>query len=229
MTEDSHLNMHSALVGYPSKAAFGRAIPKNKIYEHSKANTRLKDLFVKEVEQITWQYKLAPETINLLGKPGVPEIQVFRIQLKTPEFHLDVLRAIDGVVQFPIIFELEFDGRTQVVACYKRPNEAAASRWVLSEYFKTDWIPASGSRAPMPLALDLGSLYEQLLHRLIPLRVRAQETLAALVARVEQVCAKEREITQTAARMEREKQFNRKVEINATLRKLKAELEELRR
>ena len=36
----------SALIAYPKQAAFGRVLPKNKIYEHSGANTRLKDLFV---------------------------------------------------------------------------------------------------------------------------------------------------------------------------------------
>ena len=54
----------SALIAYPKQAAFGRVLPKNKIYEHSGANTRLKDLFVKQVEQIVWQYKLAPETLR---------------------------------------------------------------------------------------------------------------------------------------------------------------------
>ena len=96
----------SALIAYPKQAAFGRVLPKNKIYEHSGANNRLKNLFVEQVEQIVWQYKLAPETVNLPARPGVPEIQVFSIQLKTPELHEDVLSCIDGAVQFPILFEL---------------------------------------------------------------------------------------------------------------------------
>lgn len=50
----------SALIAYPKQATFGRVLPKNKIYEHSGANTRLKDLFVKQVDQVIWQYKLAP-------------------------------------------------------------------------------------------------------------------------------------------------------------------------
>lgn len=229
MTENCRPNMHPAFVNYPAKAAFGRTLPKNKIYEHSKANTRLKDLFVKEVEQIVWEYKLAPETINLPARPGVPEIQVFRIHLKTPELNRDVLRAIDGVVQFPIVFELDFDGRMQIVACYKRPSEADASRWVLSDYFETGWLPSNGQRSAIPLALDLASLYEQLLHHLIPLPARPKEPLAALVARVEQVQAKEREVARTAARLEKERQFNRKVEINAALRQLKTELDQLSR
>ena len=92
---------HPAFISYPKQATFGRNLPKNKIYENSGANTRLKDLFVGQVEQIVWQYKLAPETINLPARPGVPEIQVFAIQLKTPDLNLDVLRCIDGAVQFP--------------------------------------------------------------------------------------------------------------------------------
>lgn len=218
----------SALIAYPKQAAFGRVLPKNKIYEHSGATTRVKDFFVKQVEQIVWAFKLAPETIHLPARPGVPEIQVFSLQLKTPELHTDVLRCIDGAIPFPIVFELTFDGRTQVVAAYKRPNEADASRWVLSNYFASDWLPMDSERTAMPVALHLGGLYEQLLHRLIPLSVRPQETLTELVARVEQAQAKQRELDKTTARLGKEKQFNRKVEINAELRKLRTELNGLK-
>lgn len=227
MTQPSRASRHPAFIGYPAQAAFGRTLPKNKVYEHSGANTRLKDLFVRQVEQIVWAFKLAPETINLPARPGVPEIQIFRLQLKTPELHRDVLRCIDGAIPFPILFELTFEGRTQVIAAYKRPNEADASRWVLSDYFATDWLPADCERTAMPVALHLGGLYEQLLHRLLPLSARAQETLAERVARVEQAQAKQRELDKTRARLEKEKQFNRKVEINAQLRKLKKDHEAL--
>ena len=232
MSQPALLVANAAFIGYPKQATFGRNLPKNKIYEYSSANTRLKDLFVEQVEQIVWQYKLAPETINLPAKSGVPEIQVFAIQLKTPELHLDVLRCIDGAVQFPIIFELSFDGRTQVIAAYKRAvlsrGESDASRWVFSDYFATAWLPSDCERAAMPLALDLGGLYEQALHRLISTPARPQESLADLVARVEQVATKQREVEKAASRLAKEKQFNRKVEINAELRKLKDELEVLK-
>lgn len=220
---------HPAFISYPKQAIFGRTLPKNKVYEHSGANTRLKNLFVEQVEQIVWQYKLAPETINLPAKTGVPEIQVFAIQLKTQELNRDVLRCIDGAVQFPIVFELSFDGKTQVVAAYKRPSESDASRWVMSDYFATEWLPSDDQRTVMPLALDLGSLYEQVLQRLIPLPARQNENLFDLVARIELVAAKQREVEKTASKLAKEKQFNRKVEINASLRQLKTELEQLSR
>jgi len=223
----------SALFAYPRQAEFGRTLPKNKIYEHSGASTRLKDLFVAQVEQIVWRYKLAPETTNLSAKPGVPEIQVFEIRLKTPELHHDVLRCVDSAVQFPIIFELTHglgaEAKTRVVAAYKRPSDVDGAGWVSSAYFESGWIPAPTVREPFPLALDLNSLYEQLLRRLIPLTARSQESLRDLVARAEQVLAKSREVERAEARLAKEKQFNRKVEINSTLRQLRAELEQMGR
>lgn len=231
MSQPSVAKSCAALVSYPKQAEFGRTLPKNKIYENSGANTRLKDMFVEQVEQIVWLYKLAHETTNLPAKPGVPEIQVFAIQLKTPELHHDVLRCIDGAVQFPIIFELTYgsgaDALTQVVAAYKRPSDADASRWVLSDYFATDWLPSDYPRAPTPLALDLAVLYEQLLQRIIPLSVRKFEPLRELVARVELATQMRKEIDRATAAMVREKQFNKKVEINSFLRDLKTKYERL--
>jgi|SRR5690625_132542 len=70
-------------------------------------------------------------------------------------------------------------------------------------------------------AVDLGGLYEQLLQRLIPFPARPQETLAELIERVEQAQAKQRDVDKMPVRPAKEKQFNRKVEINAQLRQLK--------
>ncbi|HGN3171794.1 TPA: DUF4391 domain-containing protein [Pseudomonas aeruginosa] len=218
---------HLALISYPKQATFGRVLPKNKIYERSGANTRLKDLFVEQVDQIIWQYKLAPETINLPAKPGVPEVQVFRIILKTGELSVDVLKCIDSAVQFPILFELEHEGKVKVIAAHKRPSEADACKWVISDYFWTAWIPLNSKRSEMPVVLDLAGLYESLLQRLIPLAPRVHESFAVLVERLEGVRTKQREIEKVRSKLAKEKQFNRKVEINATLRLLNNELEEL--
>lgn len=216
---------HPAFVQYPSQASFGRPVPKSKIYDNGRVSARLKDLFVKQVEQIVWQYKLALETIHLSARPGVPEIQILQIQLKLSELHHDVLRCIDQAIPFPLIFELTFLGQSRVIAGYKRPGATEAGGWIVSEYFATDWFPADTERAAMPMALHLGSLYEQLLHRLVPLAPRPNEPLAALVERAGKIRSLRGELKKTISKLETEKQFNRKVEINSALRKLKCDLE----
>lgn len=116
--------MSHALFHFPKQAAFERVVPKSKIYEHSKPSNTVKELFIKQVEKIVWQYKLAPETINLTAKPSVPEIQIFSLALKTPDLSEDVLRCIDQAIPLPIFYQLTFEDRIKVKAAYKLTRRA---------------------------------------------------------------------------------------------------------
>jgi hypothetical protein len=209
------------LFEYPAKAAFGRVLPKSKIYEHASPTTALKELFVREVDQIIWKYKLAPETINVPHTKAVPEIQIFYITLKNGELKEDVLRCIDKTIPFPLIFELRYNRQCKVIATYKRPNEADSTKWVVGEYFSTEWIPEITTRLTLPIALDLEVLYEKLLSPLMPYPPIGKEHLQDRVARIEKIRTKQRELEKSEARLNKEKQFNRKVEINAEIRNIK--------
>lgn len=230
---------HPALIDYPERARVGRVVPKNRIMVSGAPSRRVRDQLTAQVARITWQYKLAAETLNLKGSEAVPEIQVFRLALKpagvSDDLPVEVLKCIDRAIGFPLIFELASsreDGASRdairVAATYKRPSEADAGKWVIGEYFATDWLPADAPRAPLPVALDLVRLYEQMLRQLIPLHTREGESIAALAERQRQVATKQRECRQLETRLHREKQFNRKVELNRQLRELMAELEALR-
>jgi len=221
--------MTAVLFDYPKKAAFGRVLPKNKIYEHGSVSSTVKQLFVRQEEQIVWQHKLAPETVNLKPSRAVPEIQIFSIALKGDELKPEVLRCIDLAIPFPIIFELRFDGKVKPLAAFKRPNEADASKWVISEYFDGDWAPGDTPRNPLPMVFDLEALYGHLLMPLMPYPARPAEGLQARVERMELIHLKQRELERCEARLRKEKQFNHKVAINAELRDLKQKLENLTR
>jgi hypothetical protein len=219
----------SALFAFPKSAAFGRVLPKSKIYDHADITTATKAHFVSQVDQIVWAFKLAPETINLAATKSVAEIQVFKIALKSGELNPDVLRAIDRAIPFPIIFELHFGGRLKTVAAYKRPSGADSAKWVVSDYFESEWAVDDAPRVALPVALNLGGLYEKLLAPLLPHAALDGETCGEHVARVEQVRAKQREADKIKARLSCEKQFNRRVEINAELRTVNSQLDHLMR
>jgi hypothetical protein len=139
----------------------------------------------------------------------------------------DVLRTMDRAIPSPIFFDLTFDGRVKSSAAYKRPGGSDASKPVVDVYFETDWQPAGIARPPLPVALDLAGLYEQMLRVLLPLPPRAGEAIDAQVERARLIRMRENECNRLEARVRQEMQFNRKVEINAELRRQRAELNQL--
>jgi len=213
-----------AFFDYPKAAAFGRVLPKSKIYENSNASAKLRQSFVDQVGQIIWQYKLAPETTNLDATQSVAEIQVFKINLRVANLDDEVLRTIDKTIPYPIIFELAHNGKRKAVAAYKRPSEADPSKWVISEYFSSEWEAENNPRQPLPSTLDLGGLYARLLNALMPAVVEAGEPIAARVERIQLIHLKQREVARVKSRMAREKQFNKRIAINAELRVIQNQL-----
>jgi len=216
-----------ALFAWPSQAAVARPVAKTKIYAHAKPSAALRAMFVAQVDGITWAYKLAPETINLPAKPGVPEIEVFELALKLPQLNHAVLRCIDKAIPFPILFNLRFEGRTQPVAAYKRPSDAASDQWVVGDYHAAPWQKDGISRPALPMALNLLGLYEQLLRQHLTAPARPGESLRDQLDRLTSLSAKQLAAAKLESRRNAEKQFNRKVEINAQLRTIRQELEGL--
>jgi hypothetical protein len=216
------------MFAYPKQAEFNRVLPKSKIYAHAKPSKAVKDLFVSQIGEIVWKYKLSPETINLPARHGITEIQVFEIALKTEDLDEDVLRTIDKAIPFPILFQLTHGDRIRFATSYKRPSDADASKWVIEASFISDWQPGSLERPPLPVALDLATLYEHLVRRHLPLLQRPGESIRDHVTRLTAIRGKEKECHQLEGRLNKEKQFNRKVEMNAAVRMLRQELDALR-
>lgn len=217
------------LFDYPKNAAFGRILPKSKIFEHSRPSVAIKELFTRQVKQIVWEFKLAPETINLPRTANVPELQVLSITLKESEIRHEVLQCIDKSIPFPLLFELHFEGQIKVIAAYKRPSDLESSKFVLSDYFETPWMSSYTSRKTLPIVLNLEELYVHMINPLLPFPAYQYEGLATCIEKMAQVMVKQREIEKGKEKLRKEKQFNRKVEINAELRVLIQELENLTR
>lgn len=209
---------------FPSQSKFDRVIPKTKIYSNSKAAKSLKELFISEVEQIKWSYKLASETTNLPASKNVPEIQIFTVILRSDSKKEAVLQAIDTAIPFPLIFELHFNNKYCYGVAYKRPSEADSTKWVVGDYFFSPWEDEVDETTPLPVALTLDTLYYELIKKIVPFETRDGEAIAHFIARVEDITKLQREALKVEKRMNREKQFNRRVELNRELQNLKHEI-----
>ena len=133
--------------------------------------------------------------MNLAATKAVSEIQVFGIGLRNGKLDEDVLRAIDRAIPFPLIFELSWSGKRKAVAAFKRPSDADSTKWVVSAYFATDWASDDAPRRPLPVALNLGGLYDGLLTALMPNAAGSGEDIQVRVARMEAIRTKTRRWT----------------------------------
>jgi hypothetical protein len=214
---------------YPERTRKDRILPKNKVYGNAQPSNAVRRHFVSQVEQIVWRNVLISETVNLPGRDGIEGIQVFEIALKTGDLKEDVLRSLDRAIPWRLFFELTFNGQVRFAAAYKRGSDGGSATPVVEDYFLSPWQPAVTPRLALPVALDLASLYEQMLLRHMqasPLAVssRAGESVAEAVERCKTIRARQRERRRLETALRRERQFNRKVEINAALRRCQDDL-----
>lgn len=210
---------------FPKSAEFGRIIPKNKIYEHGCSSSAIRQFFIDEVDQIRWSYKLAPKTVNLPATPAVKELQVISIALRSSCLDDRVLQSIDKSIPSPILFELTADKKLQYAICYKRRNETAQNKLVISGYFRSDWMSIESERQPLPVSLSIEALYHFFIRSLISLFPKEEETIEALVERAELFQEKQKEAEKLKIKRDREKQFKRRVEINKEYNDLLTEIE----
>ena len=208
---------------FPPSTAFGKPVPKSRIYTHALPSRRVKDLFVSQIAEILWAHKLSPETLRLPPTPGVPEIQIFDLTLKGGALDDDVLHSIDRAVPYPVIHRLRSDQGIAYSAAFKRPSESDSRQWVVGARFTTPFALPPPEPPPLPIVLDLGHLYAALFAPLLPLPPRAAEPLADHIARCETHLRLTRQIDLLAAKVRREKQFNRRVALNQQLKPLLAE------
>ena len=183
-------------------------VPKTKFYEHGSVRTALREKFVDDIQRITWAYKLADDTIRLRGTATVPEIQVFTIETKGADVSEEVLAAIDKTVHFPIIFEVASTQRVRMVAAQKTLNGKVPH---IATYFTT----------------DLPSLYEALLGSLLPVPMRAGETVSEATDRLERARKLQREMVALEKKLRNEPQLNRKIDLRRQLKERETALVEL--
>lgn len=215
------------MFAYPPQAAVDRVIPKNMIYKNARPSTAVKNYFISQVRDIVWKYKLSQDTINLSPKEGIREIQVFDITLKTFEFNQDILKTIDKAIPYPIFFRVRFGESVNRIIALKRPAGSEPDKSAISDYFQTGWQDAQAPEKPLPVALDLKSLYDQMLMPYIGIAPRAQEALHDLIQRAQDICRIKRELTLLESKMAKEIQFKRKIELNTQIRAVRAALRDL--
>lgn len=213
----------------PKSTEFNKRIPKQKFYDNLTVSPALKRSFVDQIRIIYWANKIEPSTVNLPAGKAVTEIEVFHIRLNQEALDENVLKQIDREIPYHILFVLEYDGKYKAVIGYKEAAGSGKAAFKVDRYYQTDWM--TENELPVHLdGLNVDAVYENFVRQIAGDTLQTstpQESLKESVARDDRREDLKRQIDKLQTKIRKEKQLNRQMEMNAELKKLRKELEDL--
>lgn len=216
------------MLGLPRSTEYGKRIPKQKFYDNLSISPELKRVFAEQIAAIFWSNKLSPDTLNVAAGDTVDEIEVFTIRLNQPSLDTRVLQQIDKQIPYHIIFVLEYKDRLQAWIGYKEAAASGSNAFKVSRYYHTDWMTEDELHLSID-GLNMDAVYESLVRQIAGNALQADfgGSLKESVERDEKKRRLERQIAALDSKMRREKQLNRRIEMNAELKKLRIELRQM--
>ena len=217
------------MIGLPKTTEFNKRIPKQKFYENMDISPALKKVFVEQVRIIYWKNKIAASTTNLAAGTDVTELEVFEVRLSSPVLDDSLLRQIDKEIPYHILFLLEYQGKYQAWIGYKEAAASGNKAFKVNGYSHTEWLVEDELQLKLE-GLNVDAVYENFVRQIAGDKLKTEaagESLKESVARDEQKQALQKQIATLQAKIRREKQLNKQMQMNNELKKLKKELEVL--
>jgi len=202
------------MLGLPRTTQVNRRVAKEKLYQNAALAPQTREMIKDQIDSVFWRNKLADSTMAISAGETVAEIQIFEIQLRQRELDKRVLPAIAKAIPYKILFILVFGDEAQL--------------WIEASgtFYNTDWQPLGGFTLKFE-GLNLDAVYENLARQISGGRLGTDGDIEEAVDRDKQRQRLERDIVALEKKLLREKQFNKQVELNGELKRLKKELEEL--
>ena len=179
-----------------------------------------------QIKLIYWRNKLAASTLNIAPGEAVTEVEVFELRLHEPWLDEAVLRQIDREIPYHILFILTCEGKVQAWTGYKEAS-AGSTAFKVDCYYHTGWMP-EGELSFAVTGLNMDAVYAELMRQCRGESVgfggwSNELPLAANVANDKRRRQLIKEIAALEKKIRKENQFNRQMEMNAELKKLRKE------
>ena len=199
------------MLGLPPSTEVNRRVSKEKLFANMVLSTQVRDIIKEQIEAVFWRNKLANSTFNVSAGEIVNELQVFEVQLRQKGLDKRVLSVISRAIPYKILFVLTFEAEAQV--------------WIEASgtFYNTKWLPLNELALRFD-GLNLDVIYENLVRQLASGRLDTGIDIAEAVDRARRRQRLEREIAALERKVLQEKQFNRQVELNGELKRLKEKM-----
>jgi hypothetical protein len=232
----------------PNEALVDQRVPKKLLLEQGAPTAADKRQIQDGIEEMTWVAALKP--INI----GVPafrdeareylEIAVLTVALRSTAKPPRLIELIHRAIPYPLVLVTEHRGAVNLSLAHKRWSQGEAGKVVIEDVRQLSLNPdtpsseevaffASVAVSRLP-GRDLFALYEGLLERLAALEAaritgsfvppESAERASELRDGLEMHARLQRDLAILRGRADKEKQLNRRVELNIEIKRLEADL-----
>ena len=224
----------------PKNTLAEKIVTKN-IFELAEISKSDNKMLTKDVEKITWEYRIAPDNSNIKAVCtdilDYSEIQIIRIDLKQRVHISHIIDLIFSSFQYPLLLIICESSESMFVAAHVRINQNDRSRLVVEDSIRTDWIP--DPQIPENIldmskmrSSNLFDLYSDLYGALSRIKAESQVPICQKLSpdeyrRINETVADvDGKIAALRAQLRKEDQFNRQMELNNRIKELQKSKEE---
>lgn len=201
----------------PKEALVNKFVAKSRFYERSKLSSKLQKEFVDKIQRITWKYKLAESTLGIAKTEAVTEIQIFEIELKEQKIPKNVVKIIDKSIPYQILYRFVYVENVTYGISLKNGDN-------IGNYYFSDW---NTNLAFDFTGIDLELVYQKLVKAFLRDEAKDKDDFDDIVSTDQKIRTLETEIVSLESSIQKEKQFNRKVELHKILLKKKTLLTDI--
>lgn len=199
------------MYGLPPSTEVKKQLPKKAIYAKFDLKPAQRESFDADVSTLYIIGIVSPQTVPAITEGAeVKEIYVLAVQMKRKEYDPKNIMLLTKLIPQRMVFVLQYEDEVQFAIYH---TKLISSVWKATE------------EATLPLSgLNLDTVWENIATHIGEIEITEGNTLAEQI-KVEDMRAKlKAQITSLTQKLNKEKQFNRQMEINAEIKSLKKQL-----
>jgi hypothetical protein len=238
-------------LGIPPSALVEQRVPKKLLLEHGAPTAADKRQIQDGIEEIIWVAALKPTNIGVPAFEDVVrqylEIAVLTVELRSAARPPRLIELIHSAIPYPLVLVVEHSESVSLSLAHKRWSQGEAGKVVIDEVRQAALNPDAPSTqeaaflTSLAVSLlpsqDLFTLYDGMLARLVAFEASnitgafappgSPEQASALRQGLDRHVGLQRDLDLLRVRAKKEKQINRRVELNLEIQRLEIKLKEV--
>ena len=203
------------MYGLPQRTEINKPLHKTKVFEKFDLTASQRDSFDADISRMFITHVVAESTIPTI-KAGneIADFYIIEVSLKRREYTPKNIELLAKFIPRKILFVLHFKEKAQFAIHH--------TKLICSEWQQRDTLN-------VPLAgLDLDAVWENIVATIGSITVQEGNTLTEQIKSDEQKTKLQKQIQLLQQKLNKEKQYNKQIEINAEIKRLKKQLNDIK-